>query len=90
MMKTKFLLFTTIAFCMLLFSSVIANTQYCNAWNNLTSGTTNVLTDVYFTSIDNGYVVGAGGVTRKTTDSGTTRPECGSTYYSDYDKVYSN
>ena len=37
-------------------------------WTNLTSGTTNWLRAVYFTTTDTGYVVGYGGIILKTTD----------------------
>jgi len=39
-------------------------------WRELSSGTTNILTDVYFTSEDTGWVVGYGGAILKTTNGG--------------------
>ena len=43
-----------------------------NTWTKQTSGTTSTLYSIYFTDANNGWLVGAAGVTRHTTNGGTT------------------
>ena len=49
-----------------IFWSISLNAQ----WTILSSGTSNNLYDVYFTSVDTGYIVGENGLIKKTVDGG--------------------
>ena len=52
---------------------IFSNIIFTNAqWIEQNSGTTNSLSDVYFINADTGYVVGANGSIRKTTNGGFT------------------
>jgi photosystem II stability/assembly factor-like uncharacterized protein len=54
----------------LLFSALLLNFNINSAWYPQTSGTTQTLNSVYFTSSNIGYVVGNNGIILKTTDKG--------------------
>lgn len=54
----------------LLFTALLFNLSVNSAWYRQTSGTTQILNSVYFTSSNIGYVVGNNGTILKTTDKG--------------------
>lgn len=52
--------------------SIIKTTNGGTTWTNLTSGTTNDIQALYFTTTSIGYVVGLSGTLRKTSNGGTS------------------
>ncbi|NTW32574.1 MAG: T9SS type A sorting domain-containing protein [Bacteroidetes bacterium] len=67
-MKTRSFIFTAIALCVLLFSSITIKAQ----WYPQNTGTPVFLRSVFFLDSNRGYAVGDAGVILKTTDGGTS------------------